>query len=61
MALVAVLQRNGVKVYMMKGTSEEGTECGMDGARERGGRKRAEEGLSDEGRKGSRETAREVS
>ena len=39
----------------------------MDGARERarGGRKRAEEGLSEEGRKqgikGGRETSREVS
>ena len=41
------------------------TERGMDGARERGGgRKRAEDGLSEEGRehgsKGERETSREV-
>ena len=47
---------------LMKGTSEEGTERGMDGAR--GGRKRAEDGLSQEGRehgsKGERETSREV-
>ena len=34
----------------MKRTNEEGTERGMDCARERGGRKRAEEGLSEEGR-----------
>ena len=50
----------------MKGTSEEGTERGMDGARERGRgwRKRADDGLSEEGRehgsKGERETSREV-
>ena len=49
---------------MIKGTSEEGTERGMDGARERGGRKGAENELSEEGRghgsKGGRETSREV-
>ena len=47
----------------MKGTSEEGTERGMDGAKERG-RKRAEDRLREEGRengsKGGRETSREV-
>ena len=44
---------------MMKGTSEKGTERGMDGARER-----AEDGLSEKGRehgsKGERDTSREV-
>ena len=52
---------------LVKGTSKEGTGRGMDGAREiiiKGRRKRAEEGLSEEG--GStgvigRETSREVS
>ena len=34
---------------MLKGTSEKGTDRGMDGARARGGRKRAEEGLNEEG------------
>ena len=38
---------------LMKGTSEEGTERGMDAARE--SRKRVEKGLSEEGRETSRE------
>ena len=40
---------------LLKGTSKEGTDRGMDGAREKGGRKRAEEGLSEEGREQGRE------
>ena len=50
-----------------EGSVAEGNERGRDGPRhgrcegKRGGRKRAEEGLSEEGGKGGRETSREVS
>ena len=49
---------------LMKGTSEEGTERVWTAEGKRGGRKPAEDGLSEEGReygrKGERETSREV-